>query len=288
MGKRRLLLNLVLQVFAMLGIGLLVYPTAANWFSALGHNAEISGYLSSVAALSETERSEKLSAADAYNAVLEPGELTDPFLAVDPDEAQNTPLFQAYRELLRVTGTEAIGEVTYPRLGIALPIYHGTSDTVISKGVGHLFGSSLPVGGPTTHAVMTSHSGLPNATLFTRLLEAVPGDTFTISVLGEAHNYRVDSVETVTPEATDSLTLVPGKDLVTLFTCAPIGINSHRFMVHAERIPMPEGAGSQVIAGDGLTAGFPWWALWFVGGSGAVAWLLFAPPRRKRREAGGA
>lgn len=287
MSKRRLLFNIALQVFAMLGIGLLVYPTAANWFSALGHNSEISGYLSSVAALSDAERSEKLAAADAYNAVLEPGKLTDPFLEMNPDEAQNTPVFQAYRELLRVTGTDAIGELTFARLGIALPIYHGTSDAVISKGVGHLFGSSLPVGGSTTHAVMTSHSGLPNASLFTRLLEAVPGDTFSISVLGEAHTYRVTSVETVTPEATESLTLEPGKDLVTLFTCAPIGINSHRFMVHAERIDTPDTSGTQVIAGDGLSAGFPWWALWFAGGSAAVAWFLFAPPRRRRREADG-
>ncbi|HUH53846.1 MAG TPA: class C sortase, partial [Microbacteriaceae bacterium] len=217
----------------------------------------------------------------AFNDTLQIGQLHDPFTSVDPDEQKNTPIFQTYRKLLAVSGSDAIGEVTYPRLGIGLPVYHGTSDTVISKGVGHMFGSSLPIGGPSTHSVLTAHSGLAHANLFTHLLDAKVGDIFWISVLGEDHYYEVQSIETVLPDNTDSLQIVEGQDLVTLFTCAPIGINSHRFMVHAERISNPESSGMQEIAGDGSNAGFPWWSLWFLLSSGALALMIFAPARQK-------
>ncbi len=148
-----------------------------------------------------------------------------------------------------------------------------------------MFGTSMPVGGPSTHSVLTSHSGLPSAKLFTTLLGAEIGDVFWISVLGEDHYYRVEATETVLATDTVDLEILEGEDWVTLFTCAPIGINSHRFMVHAVRIPAPEdSAGTGVIAGDGLTAGFPWWAVWFVGGSAVVGYVLFAPPRKKKRK----
>lgn len=284
-ARKRLIVNVLLQVLAMIGIGVLVYANAANWFATLNHNSEISGYVSSVRELSDIERSEKLQAAYDYNDTLELGQLVDPYLEMNPDEAANSEAYQAYRELLRVTGTNAIGEITYPRLGIGLPIYHGTADEVISKGVGHMFGSSLPVGGPSTRSVLTAHSGLPHAKLFTALPSAKVGDQFSISVLGEQHWYEVRATETVLPNETENLQIVEGEDWVTLFTCTPIGINSHRFMVHAERIEPPASVdGRQVIAGDGLSAGFPWWAVWFIAGSGVVAWMLFAPPRKRRKQ----
>jgi sortase A len=169
---------------------------------------------------------------------------------------------------------------------IALPIYHGTSDPVISKGVGHMYGTSLPIGGPSTRSVLTAHSGLPNAKLFTPLHQAEVGDTFWISVLGEDHHYQVRAIETVEPGDTESFKIIEGEDWVTLFTCTPIGINSHRLLVHAQRIADPGESGlEEVIGGDGVTLGFPWWALWFVGGSGVVAWVLFAPGRKKKKGA---
>ena len=283
--RKRLVWNIALQAVAMIAIGLLVYPEAASWLARIGHNAEISGYTDSVAATPSTERQNILAAANAYNDQLVPGPLTDPYISENPDEAQRTSVYRAYEELLRVSGTEAIGTVSYPRLNIGLPIYHGTAESTISKGVGHMFGTSMPVGGPSTHAVLTSHSGLPQSRLFTDLLKAKVGDIFWVSVLGEEHYYRVISTETILPEQSESLEIREGEDWLTLFTCAPIGINSHRFMVHAVRTDAPTNTGQDAIAGDGMELGFPWWAVWFVAGSGAVGWILFSSPRKARQKA---
>lgn len=278
--KKRLAWNIVLQVFAMIAIALLVYPDAASWIARIGHNAEISGYIDSVEQTPDAERQRILDAAYAYNDTLEPGSLTDPYISQNPDEARRTAVYKSYEELLRVSGTDVIGTLSYPRLDIGLPVYHGTSEEVIAKGAGHMFGTSMPVGGPSTHSVLTAHSGLPQSKLFTDLLDAKVGDEFWISVLGEDHYYRVASVDTVLPEDA-SFEIIEGEDWVTLFTCAPIGVNSHRYLVHAERIPGPE-MGREAIPGDGMELGFPWWALWFVGGSLLVGWFLFAPTRKKK------
>src|SRR5699024_1536394 len=143
--------------------------------------------------------------------------------------------YGSYLEQLRVGDRDTIGEVSYPSLGISLPLYHGTTDEVISKGVGHLFGSSLPVGGHSTHAVMTSHTGLANAELFTRLPEAKTGDIFTVTVLGEKLYYQVRNLETVLPHEAGALEVIEGEDWVTLLTCTPLNINSHRFLVRGRR-----------------------------------------------------
>lgn len=278
-GKNRTT-PIVLQVLAMIGIGVLVYSSAADWFATLNHNAEVSGYTNSVTQAEPKELTETLRIARDYNAHMPAGMLRDPYSGPQPD-ATDDSAYALYEQLLTVQGTQVIGELTYPRLGIGLPVYHGTSDEVLQKGVGHLFGSSLPVGGPSTHSVLTSHSGLVHASLFTKLPKAKIGDTFTMQVLGETHWYRVDSIETVLPEQTEGLAIVPGHDFVTLITCTPTGINSHRLLVRGERIEAPESAGRQVIAGDGKTAGFPWWALIFLAGSGVTAYLLFAPVRRR-------
>lgn len=283
--RRRLSLNIALQIFAMLGIGLLVYPDAANWFATLNHNSEISGYIDRVEQTPSAERQAILDAAYAYNEQLQPGPLTDPYISQAEDQVLRSELYLAYEEMLRVSGTDAIGTLNYPAIDTALPVYHGTADETISKGVGHMYGTSLPVGGPSTRAVLTAHSGLPQAKLFTQLHRAEVGDTFWISVLGEDHHYRVASIETVEPGDTKSLEIIAGEDWVTLFTCTPIGVNSHRLMVHAERIADPAtDEDRQVLAGDGITAGFPWWAVWFLGGSGLVAWVLFAPPRKRKKK----
>lgn len=283
-SRRWLATSVILQVVAMIAIGLLVYPDAADWFASLRHNSEISGYIERVNQTPTEEQQRILAAAYAYNEQLVPGPLTDPYVSLSEDEVRRSPVYLAYEQLLRLTGTEAIGTLSYPRLSIALPIYHGTSNQTISRGIGHMYGTSLPVGGPSTQAVLTSHSGLPSAKLFTNLLRAQVGDQFWISVLGEEHYYQVRSVETVIPGDTKSLQIIKGEDWVTLFTCTPVGINSHRFMVHAQRIPNPPADnGSTAIAGDGVRVGFPWWAVWFFGGSAVIGWVLFAPPRRRRR-----
>ncbi|GAA1315156.1 class C sortase [Leucobacter albus] len=307
-GGRRLGAPIVLQVIAMLGIGALVYPAAADWFAALAHTEERAGYVREVDQLTPTERAAALEAARTYNANLPAGALVDPYSAAgDPvAEAADAAAYRAYEDVLRVpaidddgtdnagtnsagtassgtraantrsAGTDVIGEVVYPRLGIGLPVYHGAGEAALTRGVGHLYGSSLPVGGESTHSVLTSHSGLVHASLFTKLPQARIGDVFEVRVLGETMFYEVDGLETVEPFVTDSLSVAPGEDRVTLFTCTPIGVNSHRFLVHAVRVPPPTGSAPATAAGS---AGFPWWALIFAGGAGGTAYLLFAPPR---------
>jgi sortase A len=283
--KRKLRTPILLQVAAMIGIGALLYPSAADWFSTIGHNAEVSGYVREVEQLPDEVRIEKLQIAKEYNAHMPTSVLRDPYGADGDADLREDAAYQAYTQVLRVSDNGVIGEILYPRLNIGLPIYHGTGESSISKGAGHLYGSSLPVGGPSTHSVLTSHSGLVNASLFTPLTKAEIGDTFQVTVLGETHYYQVDGIETIEPFVTDSLSIRPGEDRVTLITCTPIGINSHRLLVHAIRIAAPEGAGESVITGDGRTTGFPWWAIGFLGASALTAYLLFVPPRRKRAEA---
>ena len=281
--RRRRAINILLQLVAMIAIGMLVYPQAANWISRIGQNSQISGYIEQVGNTPSEARARILDAAYRYNDQLAPGPLTDPYTSLADDERQRSDLYLAYEEMLRVSGTEAIGTLSYPAVGIAMPIYHGTSDETISRGVGHLYGTSLPVGGPSTRSVLTSHSGQAHAELFTPLHRAEIGDTFWISVLGEDHYYRVEAIATVLPEDTKSLQIIDGEDWVTLFTCTPVGVNSHRLMVHAIRIPDAESQGVEAINGDGVPLGFPWWAVWFGGGSVIVAWLLFAPVPRLPR-----
>lgn len=265
----------------MAGIGALVYPLAADWFSTLGHDAKRSGYVREVDRMSTEERSAALLAAREYNSVLPESLLLDPYASEDTalDPAAQ-PAYRAYEDVLRVNGTDVLGELSYPRLNIALPLFPGTEQQALASGAGHLYGSSLPVGGPSTHAVLTSHSGLIHASLFTKLPDAKAGDVFELRVLGETLYYEVDNIETVEPFVTESLRVTEGEDRVTLFTCTPIGVNSHRLLVSGVRTDPPQGS-DRTVGGDGRTAGFPWWAVAFVGGSGAVAYLLFAPTRPK-------
>lgn len=281
---RGLAVNIVLYIFALIAIGALLYPTAANWFADRRHNSEISGYLSSVEKTPPAEREHKLDVAYLYNDELEVGPLFDPYL-MDPATMEETSLYQAYLEVLRVSGTEAIGSLTYPRLGIGLPIYHGTSEEVLRKGVGHLYGTSMPVGGPGTHSVMTSHSGLWNANLFTDLPKAKVGDEFRINVLSEDHYYVVRNIETVLPEGVESLRIIEDEDWVTLFTCVPIGVNSHRILVQAERTEGPINPGGRhALDGDGVEAGFPWWILIFLASAAFLGWFLLVPPKKKKKK----
>lgn len=282
--RRGLTVNIVLYVLALVAIGAMLYPSAADWFANRRHNSEISGYLSSVAKTPPAEREHKLDVAYTYNDELDVGPLFDPYIT-DPVELRASPLYQAYLEVLRVSGSEAIGSLTYPRLGIGLPIYHGTADDVLRKGVGHLYGTSMPVGGPGTHSVMTAHSGLWNAKLFTSLPDARIGDEFRINVLSEDHYYVVRNIETVLPQGVESLSIIEDEDWVTLFTCVPIGVNSHRILVQAERTDGPSSEDSRrAMAGDGIEAGFPWWALIFASAAAFLGWFLLAPPKKKKKK----
>ncbi|MBK0420128.1 class C sortase [Leucobacter sp. CSA1] len=267
----------------MAGLAILLYPAAANWFSARNHNNEIAGYTQGVADLPEAERQRELRLAEDYNARMPQGPLRDPYSSAPATETEESAAYASYERLLGVSDSGVIGSLSYPEVGITLPVYHGTSDEVISKGAGHLYGSSLPVGGPSTHSVLTAHSGLASAKLFTDLHRSETGQLFSVEVLGEKHYYRVDSIVTVRPEDTRSLRIVAGEDYVTLITCTPIGVNSHRLLVRGVRVPPPE-SGREQLRGDEVSAGFPWWALALVGGSAASGVVLFRPRRRGRTD----
>lgn len=282
-SKDRFRSNLILQVLAMVGIGAMLWPSGANWVSSLFHDGEISGYTSAVEKMKENERLAELEAAHEYNRHLPAGILQDP---LDMCEEHEEVAVEAYRQVLTVNGTEAMGSLSYPALGIGLPIYHGTGEGALRKGVGHVYGSSLPVGGPGTHTALTAHSGQMHASLFDNLLKAKEGQTFQITVLGETTHYMVDQIKTVEPKAVGHLQIIPGDDYATLITCTPIGVNSHRELVRGVRIPAPETSGGGIIDGDCKTPGFPWWLVGFIGGSSVVAYLLFKSPKKNPKKLG--
>lgn len=145
-----------------------------------------------------------------------------------------------YEEILNPSGDGIMGVLRIPKIQVHLPVYHGTSAKVLEEGVGHLYGSSFPTGGEGTHSVLSSHRGLPSKTLFTDLDQIKEGDLFFLDILGEEMAYRVEAILTVEPEETDALEIIPGKDYVTLVTCTPYGINSHRLLVRGERISWEE------------------------------------------------
>ena len=175
----------------------------------------------------------KRASAEAYNNSLESAPILDPWLE---SQRPDTPQYQAYLHELDIDPVMA--RIAIPSIHVSLPVYHGTETRTLADGVGHLFGTSLPIGGSSTHAVLTGHTGLPTATMFDNLTRLRKGDAFYISSLGQTLKYEVTEITVVKPEETDSLRKVPGRDLVTLITCTPYGVNSHRLLVTGERVPM--------------------------------------------------
>ena len=230
--------NIILACLALLaGVLCVAYPIVSNALQQAVQGKVVSVQQEEVASTSEEDLSAYRQAAVDYNNRLLNGRavVTDPF---DPDAQR--PTDEDYENVLNLKGDGVMGTITIPKIHVNLPIYHGTSDEVLAEGVGHLEGTSLPIGGESTHAVLSGHTGLPSMKIFDNLDQLEVGDYFVITVLGEDHAYRVTSTEVVLPDQTDSLTIQPGKDLVTLVTCTPYGVNTHRLLVHAERCEVPE------------------------------------------------
>lgn len=220
-------------------------------------------------------RAERLARAHAYNDALASGAIFRANENVATGDGTSSDDTLIYDEILNVTDTGFMGRLRYDALTIDLPIYHGTSDETLTRGVGHLEGTSLPVGGIGSRSVLTAHRGLPTATLFNDLNRAAVGDTFTVSVLDEVLTYRVFETKVIDPGDTEAILADPDRDLVTLVTCTPLGINSHRILVTAERItptPLKEIAAAMAVP---ELPGFPWWAVAFGGvfvGLGVYVW----------------
>ena len=234
-GKKASVVIAVLLVIA--GICMLAYPFASDYLNKI-EQSKVSNNLKQIV---EESNAEDLSAwhqqAVDYNESLYSGvsNIIDPF-----DTSASRSLGEEYLSCLNLAGDGAMGTIVIPSIDVDLPIYHGTEGDEMNHGVGHLSSSSLPVGGASTHAVLAGHTGLPSAIIFDKLDKLQVGDYFVLEVLGEDLAYRVTSTEVVLPSETSSLVVQEGKDLVTLVTCTPYGVNSHRLLVHAERCEIPD------------------------------------------------
>ena len=228
MKKNKSTIILILVFFV--GLSVMLYPTISDYVNQLHQSRAVATYAADVDKLSDADYTAYFSAADAFNAQI----------TADPDALYFPDRFPTYERTLDVTGTGIMGYITISKIGVELPIYHGTSDAVLQVAAGHLEGTSLPVGGASTHAVISAHRGLPSAKLFTNLDQLEVGDTFTITVLDRVLTYEVDKISIVLPTETDELKIAEGKDYVTLMTCTPYGINTHRLLVRGRRVETPD------------------------------------------------
>lgn len=220
-------------ILVVIGVVVTLYPVLATLVMNQSQITATQNVKKAAKDLGPEKRKKILKEAEEYNKQLQSGPILDPFLErVAPD----TKIYQDYLQKINM-GEGIMGSVTIPKIRTTLPIYHGTYDKELELGAGHLFGSSLPVGGKDTHAVITAHSGLGEATMFDYLPKVEVGDRIYIDILDKKLAYRIISKEVVIPTDTKSLYVQPGKDLITLVTCTPYGINTHRLLVHAERIP---------------------------------------------------
>lgn len=227
-SKRGLLPTVVLVLALVVGIGFMAYPTISNWWNQTRQTSVIVAYNEQVSALDQEQITQLRSDAKAFNNYLM--EL-HPRFGMLSDEDMAT-----YEGLLNVSGGGVMGSIRIPSIGVNLPIYHGVDEAVLQVGIGHVESTSLPIGGMGTHTVLSGHRGLPSARLFTDLNLLKEGDRFELRVLGEVLTYQVDQILTVLPDELDSLTIYPDQDLVTLVTCTPYGINSHRLLVRGHRV----------------------------------------------------
>lgn len=222
-------------ILFLAGLSLLLYPLVANQWNSYRQSRLISTYESEVMNLEEegsVDYEAEWERANAYNASLLPSILPDSFAIAQASDEPDAE----YMASLNLTGDGMMGTIEIPKISVKLPIYHTTEASVLEKAAGHLEGSSLPVGGENTHAVISAHRGLPSASLFTDLDQLEMGDHFLIHVLNETLAYEVDQIQVVEPEDTASLAVEAGEDLVTLLTCTPYGVNSHRLLVRGHRV----------------------------------------------------
>lgn len=274
--KQNRLTTVLLVVLLLAGLSLLLYPTVSDYWNSLHQSRAIADYVEAVAEMDDLEYERLWDAACEYNEALAQHSGT---------LSSSTPDTQSYEELLNISNLGIMGYIEIPDINCSLPIYHGTDDSVLQIAVGHLAWSSLPVGGESSHCVISGHRGLPSAKLFTDLDKLREGDIFMLRVLDEVLTYEVDQITTVEPDEVDSLTITAGEDYCTLVTCTPYGINTHRLLVRGHRIEnVAESESIWVTAEAGqidplIVAPFAALPLLFV-----LLIKLFIPKRRKNNE----
>lgn len=237
---RKNLSTIILILIFLVGLSVMLYPSVSDAVNRKHQSRAVAGYAEEVEQLSDADYQTYFDAADAYNRQLN----TTPNAFYKPD------LVSGYAQTLDISGTGIMGYITIPKISVELPIYHGTDEGVLQVAAGHLEGSSLPVGGAGTHAVISAHRGLPSAKLFTNLDELEVGDRFTITVLNRVLTYEVDQISIVLPTEIDLLLPTEGMDYVTLMTCTPYGINTHRLLVRGKRVETTESQKHIRVAAD--------------------------------------
>ena len=237
---RKNLSTIIFILIFLVGLSVMLYPSVSDAVNRKHQSRAVASYAEEVEQLSDADYQTYFDAADAYNRQLN----TTPNAFYKPD------LVSGYAQTLDISGTGIMGYITIPKISVELPIYHGTDEGVLQVAAGHLEGSSLPVGGAGTHAVISAHRGLPSAKLFTNLDELEVGDRFTITVLNRVLTYEVDQISIVLPTEIDQLLPTEGMDYVTLMTCTPYGINTHRLLVRGKRVETTESQKHIRVAAD--------------------------------------
>lgn len=278
--------NLVICIIFLAGLSLLLYPFVANQWNNYRQKQLISGYEQVV---SEKEAAEGIDydaerkKAEEYNEALLPCVLPDSFAL-----AESSGVDPVYMNTLNIAGDEMMGSVEIPKINIKIPIYHTTEEEVLNKGAGHLEGSSLPVGGANTHAVISAHRGLPSASLFTDLDQMKVGDHFLLHVLDETLCYEVDKISVVKPEDTSALAVEDGQDLVTLLTCTPYGVNTERLLVRGHRVPYVEEKVKEektVLSGSSLHTNYLLWVFVGLSVTALFVFVLYLKETKLKRRA---
>lgn len=242
-SKKNRVTVILLVAVLLAGLSLLLYPFVSNYWNSLHQSQAIAAYMDDVRKLDDSTYEAMWEEAQRYNASL----LEDENRFFPNDEEK-----QYYEQLLNVSGNGIMGYIESPSIDVMLPIYHGTSEEVLQVAIGHIEGSSLPIGGESTHSVISGHRGLPSSRLFTDIDQLSEGDTFTLMVLDEVLTYEVDQIRIVEPEDISLLAIEEGQDLCTLVTCTPYGVNSHRLLVRGHRVENQGTGGMFRIMADAM------------------------------------
>ncbi|MFC3927874.1 class C sortase [Streptococcus caprae] len=231
--KRKLdLVSILLMAIIAIGIGLMTYPSLANYWNSFHQSRAIMDYQKQVTKLDTNQYGKMLADAAAYNTQFVKTGIK--WNMSDDDKA-------VYNSLLSIENSGYMGYISIPKINVMLPIYHGTTESVLQTSIGHLEGTSLPVGGESTHSVLSGHRGLPSSRLFTDLDKLKVGDRWTVNILNETYTYEVDQVRTLLPKDLSQIQIEEGKDYQTLLTCTPYGVNTHRLLVRGHRVANEDG-----------------------------------------------
>lgn len=280
-SKKNRITAILLVAVLLAGLSLLLYPLVSNYWNSIHQSQAIAAYMDDVSELDDSTYDTLWEEAQSYNASLLENE--NRFF---PDEEEQ----QQYEQLLRISDdgiNGIIGYIEIPNIDVTLPIYHGTSEEILQVAIGHIEGSSLPVGGLSTHCVISGHRGLPSSRLFTDIDRLSEGDIFTLLVLDEALTYEVDQIRIVEPDDISLLEIKEREDLCTLVTCTPYGVNSHRLLVRGHRVENQEATGFLRIAADAMMIDSRFVAPILAAPIllGIILFMVLRPLKRKKRRA---